>query len=297
MSLYNIVSPASLVPGQPEDVSQVLANFQAIQAVLNGGIDDVNIRSTAAIAPSKFAGYPANVLMSLRGDGSWQRTPPTVTKITGTGAGTYTVPAGVKALLVELYGAGGGAAGAAAAPAGWVQFGGGGGGGGYCAQLIQGPLAATYAYSVGVGGAAGNNTGTAGGGGGDTFFNDTGSGPRAYGGSGGLYTGGNTLPWVVYAGGAGGGNLGGDYGIQGQGGGYATFWSATTGLGSPGGDSARGGKGALPRAIMPSIVQSNPGSPGNVPGGGGSGATIGQSSGGQAGGAGANGLIVIWEFY
>jgi hypothetical protein len=71
MSLYNIVSPASLVPGQPEDVSQVLANFQAIQAVLNGGIDDVNIRSTAAIAPSKLAGYPSDVTKVLRGDGSW----------------------------------------------------------------------------------------------------------------------------------------------------------------------------------------------------------------------------------
>jgi hypothetical protein len=71
MGLYNIVNQASLVAGQPEDIGQVLANFQAIQAVLNGGIDDVNIRSTAAINPSKFLGYPSDRTKWLRGDGLW----------------------------------------------------------------------------------------------------------------------------------------------------------------------------------------------------------------------------------
>jgi len=75
MGLYNIVNAASMVAGQPEDVSQVLANFQAIQAILNGGIDDNNIRSTAAINPSKLLGYPSDVTKVLRGDGSWQGNP------------------------------------------------------------------------------------------------------------------------------------------------------------------------------------------------------------------------------
>ena len=84
MSLYNIVNPSSLVAGQPEDVSQILANYQAIQAVLNGGIDDVNVRSTAAIAPSKLAGYPSDVGKLLAGDGSWRVMP----KISASGIGS-----------------------------------------------------------------------------------------------------------------------------------------------------------------------------------------------------------------
>jgi hypothetical protein len=71
MGLYNIVNQASLVAGQPEDIGQVLANFVAIQAVLNGGIDDVNIRTTAAINPSKLLGYPSDPNKFLRGDGLW----------------------------------------------------------------------------------------------------------------------------------------------------------------------------------------------------------------------------------
>jgi hypothetical protein len=71
MSLYNIVNPTSMQPGQPEDISQVLANFQAIQTILNGGIDDANIRATAAIALSKLAGYPADATKFPRGDGAW----------------------------------------------------------------------------------------------------------------------------------------------------------------------------------------------------------------------------------
>lgn len=79
MSLYNIVNPASMQAGQPEDVSQVLANFQAIQTVLNGGIDDTNIRSAAAIQPSKLANYPADATRALRGDGTWKTAPQNIT--------------------------------------------------------------------------------------------------------------------------------------------------------------------------------------------------------------------------
>jgi hypothetical protein len=94
MGAYNIVNPADLVSGQPEDISQVLANFQAIQAILNGGIDNSNINAAAAIAYSKLmlansilnadispaaaiaiaklAGYPANGAVFLAGDGTWK---------------------------------------------------------------------------------------------------------------------------------------------------------------------------------------------------------------------------------
>jgi microcystin-dependent protein len=54
MGAYNIVNPASMVAGQPEDVSQVLANFQAIQTIINGGIDDTNIAAAAGLQLSKL---------------------------------------------------------------------------------------------------------------------------------------------------------------------------------------------------------------------------------------------------
>ena len=71
MTAYNVVNPASLASGQPEDVSQVLANFQAIAGVLNGGIDNGNVAPTAAIAASKLANYPSDGTKFLRGDGVW----------------------------------------------------------------------------------------------------------------------------------------------------------------------------------------------------------------------------------
>jgi microcystin-dependent protein len=71
MTAYNIVSPTSLQAGQPEDVSVLLANLQAIAAVLNGGIDNANINPNAAIAIAKLAGYPSDGAKLLKGDGSW----------------------------------------------------------------------------------------------------------------------------------------------------------------------------------------------------------------------------------
>lgn len=80
MSLYNIVRPDLLVSGQPEDISQVLANFQAIQTVLNGNLEDVNMKAlgisnpslAAGILASKLAGYPADATKFLAGDGTWK---------------------------------------------------------------------------------------------------------------------------------------------------------------------------------------------------------------------------------
>jgi len=75
VTAYNIVNAPSLVAGQPEDISVVLANLQAIAAVVNGNLDDTNLNAAAAIAASKLAGYPTDPLKVLRGDGSWG-TPP-----------------------------------------------------------------------------------------------------------------------------------------------------------------------------------------------------------------------------
>jgi hypothetical protein len=74
MTAYNIVSPASMVAGQAEDISVVLANFNAIAAVLNGNLDNGNIAALAAISASKLAGYPADATKALLGDGTWGAT-------------------------------------------------------------------------------------------------------------------------------------------------------------------------------------------------------------------------------
>ncbi len=96
MTAYNIVSPTSLQAGQPEDVSVILANLQAIASVLNGGIDNANINPAAAIAISKLAGYPSDGAKILRGDGIW--------------AALSGIPAGV---MVPF--------GGATAPSGWLM--------------------------------------------------------------------------------------------------------------------------------------------------------------------------------
>lgn len=55
MTTYNVVSSGAMVAGQPEDISVVLANFNAIATVLNGNIDNANVNAAAAIAYSKLA--------------------------------------------------------------------------------------------------------------------------------------------------------------------------------------------------------------------------------------------------
>src|SRR5215471_15776820 len=54
MGFYNVINPLSMQAGQPEDVSQVLSNFNAIAGVLNGAVDNSNIAVAAAIARAKL---------------------------------------------------------------------------------------------------------------------------------------------------------------------------------------------------------------------------------------------------
>jgi hypothetical protein len=50
MTTYAIVNPGNLATGQAMHVEDVLANFQAIQAVVNGGIDDSNVSGGIALS-------------------------------------------------------------------------------------------------------------------------------------------------------------------------------------------------------------------------------------------------------
>lgn len=178
------------------------------------------------------------------------------------GTSSFTVPAGVTKIMVEVWGAGGGGAGT---NSGYAA---GGGGGAYGKQFITVTPGTAYSVVVGTGGAAGT-AGVAGGNGGLSSF---GTGPliSSGGGAGGQPTG---------TGGAGGTSTAA-FNISGENGRYGYNTSDAYGGAAP-----NGGHGGLHGV-------SSAGGAGNAPGGGGGGA--GYAAGSYAGGAGAVGRVVIW---
>lgn len=55
MTTYTVVNRSALADGQPMHVSDVVANFDAIASVVNGGLDDSNIGGSTAISLWKVA--------------------------------------------------------------------------------------------------------------------------------------------------------------------------------------------------------------------------------------------------
>jgi len=109
-------------------------------------------------------------------------------------SGTFTVPAGVSAILVELWGGGGGGNNSCGVSAL------GGGGGGYTRAVIAVTAGATYNVIIGAGGSAGDCPNTLAQSGGATQVTDGLSNVLASAGGGG---GGNSLPGPGGAGGSG----------------------------------------------------------------------------------------------
>jgi hypothetical protein len=177
------------------------------------------------------------------------------------GTSTFTVPAGVTKIMVEVWGGGGGGGGTNGG------FGAGGGGGAYGKQFVTVTPGTGYSVVVGTGGSAGA-VGGAGGNGGLSSF---GTGPliSVGGGAGGQPTG---------AGGAGGTSTA-TFNISGENGRYGYNTSDAYGGAAP-----NGGHGGLHGV-------SSAGGAGNAPGGGGGGSG---ATGSFAGGAGAVGRVVIW---
>lgn len=202
------------------------------------------------------------------------------------GAGTYTTPAGVRAIKVECVG-GGGAGGGCGTAATNSAGAGGGGAGAYAVALITSP-AASYAYVVGAGGTPGAAGANNGGAGVNTTFNTT--TVVAVGGSGGLADTVTTL----HAGGLGGaGGLAsgstGDFKSNGAPGGNGVSFAAAQCLSGAGGPSVYGGGAVSAKNATGAGVA-------GTSGGGGSGATIVSGGANQAGGAGGAGLIIVTEY-
>lgn len=200
---------------------------------------------------------------------------------------TWTKPANLKYIVVEVAGGGGGAGGIHHLPTG----GAGGGGGGYSKRIIAASsLGNSVDVIVGNGGSGGNDQGSDGEAGGSSSF---GSFCSATGGSGGNGTGidGTSPYWI---GGTGGIGQQGDISIAGGDGVVGWFTSGDhIGIGGSGGDSFLG-QGA------PGIVYKvSPGIDGKpFGGGGGAGAiTPDEVDVGIAGGDGAPGVVIVYEYY
>jgi Protein of unknown function (DUF2793) len=198
-------------------------------------------------------------------------------------SGTWTRPAGIRKLLVEVIGGGGGGGGVTGVAAA-VGAGGGGGGGGSARELLDVSATASVVVTVGAGGIAGALTGGVGGTGGTTLFGALCSATGGAGGAGMVAAA--TL--LIANGGAPGSGTGGTTNAQGSAGGIGLRLSGTIGVAGSGGCSVLGG-GPLGVAVAGN------GANGVTPGSGGGGA-FSNAAVARTGGVGANGYIIVWEF-
>lgn len=218
---------------------------------------------------------------------SWKSTQEVTTQ-TFTASGTWTKPTGCQTIIVEVIGGGGGAAGSLGDSSG--SFGGGGGGGGGTAiiRLDAGALT-SETVTVGAGGAGGSGDadGVAGG------SSSLGTLCVATGGALGARPSGGTAPPKDF-GALGGIGTTGDQLIAGQPGENHFIISLVTSgpLRAPFGGSSSKGAGA------PGRTNEGAGQAGRDYGGGGSGAyNPATNNDSNTGGAGADGLVVVTEFY
>ena len=194
------------------------------------------------------------------------------------GASTWTVPAGVKKVYIEMWGAGGGGAGGSVGTMGGF----GGGAGAYQAFFKTVTPGATLNYSVGAGGSGGAaGAGTGNNGQATTFDTAT-----ANGGGGAMFSVAGTAGTASIT-----SVINGMSGSAGAPGGLGSANLAGLGLGGLGGEGGaapRGGNGG------PGSNGSATATAGYAPGGGGGGGGSTLLLVASAGGAGAKGRIIIW---
>lgn len=205
---------------------------------------------------------------------------------TFTSSGVYTPTVGTRYILVELIGGGAAGGGAPATGAGQYSVGGGGGAGAFTRHQINSGFSSVI-VTVGLGGAPAS--GTTGGNGGTTSFGGLVS---VSGGLGGLSQNNGAAAVAAYGGaGAPASVTGNILNCGGSVGGYGIFVpsGALLPIGGLGANSYYGGGGFGSSALA--------GGPGIAPGAGGGGASNTPSQATREGGAGANGLVTVWEFF
>lgn len=208
-----------------------------------------------------------------------------------TSSGTWTRPAGCRAVRVYVTGGGGGGGGAATTTAGQSACAQGGCGGGTAIKFITSGLGATETVTVGTGGAGGTagNQGTSGN---DSSF---GSFCTGGGGAGGVASTASSANRAIN-GVAGGTATGGD--INANGGPCQTAFSngGTLGLtvSTSGGPSMWGSGGGGKIATTGATTG---GASTGIGGGGGGAANGTTGNSGVSGGAGSDGIVIVEEFY
>ena len=210
-----------------------------------------------------------------------------------TASTTWTPPADLLYAVVECVGGGGGGGGCALTAAGQAAVGGAGGGGGYARKLLAASaLSGSYTVTVGTGGGGGTAAPTGGSNGNITSFAGAGiTTVQANGGTGGAA--GSAAASGIAAGGVGGGSSGGDANAVGGDGTHGRWLSALpvqTGLG---GASVFGGA-----RHETAVGTGGTGTNGNRYGGGATGGlNFASQAAGQPGGTGADGVVIVTEYY
>lgn len=217
-----------------------------------------------------------------------------------TADGTWSKPAGVVRVRVTVVGAGGGGGGAATTGAGETAGGDGGAGGGFAIKTIEAAsLGATETVTVGEGGAGGSAGGNNGSTGETSSFGSHCSATGGSGGAGGVanstHPGPNTALGIY---GNFPGGIGADGDINGEGGtnGLAIRWSTGSVRAGQGGSSFFSGEKASGGTVT--LVNGGGGVEATSPGQGGTGGFNAQNQGtARAGGAGADGVVIVEEFF
>ena len=202
---------------------------------------------------------------------------------------TWNKPLGLQYVVVEVVGGGGAGGGAAATDGSTYSSGGGGCGGGYARKkILASALAASEVITVGAGGA-----GVAGGAGNAGGTSSFGAHVSATGGAGGAVLGAFAGLGIGGAAGVGGVGVGGLLNVYGGPGAIGVRNANNTGVGGNGGNSPLGGGGTC--QIVGGSGGVN-GENGNFYGGGGAGSANLVSQASRAGGNGAKGVVIIWEY-
>lgn len=202
--------------------------------------------------------------------------------------GTYTSTTGTNRVIVEMVGGGGGGAGSRAAATGNLSIGGAGGAGSYLKAMYTSGFSGIQ-VTVGSGGNGGTVSDPFASGGSASSFGSLCS--AAGGGAGSPAGPTNSFPFTTVAATVSGGTSGGGIivGTPGSGSGASIAINASTSIGFPGGNSQFGAGGYITAANATGIQGSGYGS-----GGGPTVVTGGNAA--VAGGKGANGIVIIWEY-